>query len=260
MRDDQNVPESITPSGWDSIDPCPENVATDHVDAPPSFVVDHSQLTRAASPGKFEGELAATEFLYNLGQFDATESMDDGGGWWGMIRGPIDVPLVEFLDEGHDLCGLDIVFLRQTAGAIFHEGSDGFVSATYYDIPEELEAAWQEIVDDLNPEGDDDSPFEDSDDDDSCDHSDQCVCRTHYRNGDEITLHGCDGCSPSMINGVLCHETGCPEAWRDHTVSCFECGCEFRPSERYQRVCDDCSDPFALTAADLDESSDVFGL
>ena len=41
--------------------------------------------------------------------------------------------------------------------------------------------------------------------------------RTTYRNGDEIGLryNGCDGCSPATVNGVLCHETGCPDAWRD---------------------------------------------
>ena len=41
--------------------------------------------------------------------------------------------------------------------------------------------------------------------------------REHYNNGDPIDLkhNGCDGCSPSMINGVLVHERGCPDAWRD---------------------------------------------
>lgn len=45
--------------------------------------------------------------------------------------------------------------------------------------------------------------------------------RTHYLNGDEIGLQhtGCDGCSPSMIQGVLCHETGCPYAWKDDEES-----------------------------------------
>jgi len=44
--------------------------------------------------------------------------------------------------------------------------------------------------------------------------------RKNYNNGDEISLkqNGCDGCSPSMINGVLCHETGCPDAWRDKDI------------------------------------------
>lgn len=65
--------------------------------------------------------------------------------------------------------------------------------------------------------------------------------RTNYRNGDEISLAcGCDGCSPSMVNGVLCHESGCPDAWRDRGVACFECGCDFFPSERGLRTCPDC--------------------
>jgi hypothetical protein len=70
--------------------------------------------------------------------------------------------------------------------------------------------------------------------------------RTNYRNGDEISLScGCDGCSPSMINGVLCHESGCPDAWRDKAVACFECGCDFYPFQRGERTCPDC-----VTAAD----------
>lgn len=65
--------------------------------------------------------------------------------------------------------------------------------------------------------------------------------RTHYRNGDEIGLSGgCDGCSPSMINGHLCHEHGCTFAWRDYPVDCFECGFQFYPQERGQLVCIDC--------------------
>lgn len=70
------------------------------------------------------------------------------------------------------------------------------------------------------------------------------MARTHYRNGDEISLHcGCDGCSPSMINGVLCHETGCPEAWRDIPKACFVCGCDFLREGRFDTICPDCSDP-----------------
>ena len=44
--------------------------------------------------------------------------------------------------------------------------------------------------------------------------------RTRYRNGDPIGLkaNGCDGCSPVRVNYTLCHEAGCPDAWRDeHT-------------------------------------------
>ena len=66
--------------------------------------------------------------------------------------------------------------------------------------------------------------------------------RRRYRNGEGIALPGgCDGCDPSRINGMLCHEAGCPEAWRDHAVECSECGCAFYPEVRFQRVCEDCT-------------------
>lgn len=67
--------------------------------------------------------------------------------------------------------------------------------------------------------------------------------RTAYANGDEITLahNGCDGCTPASVNEHFCHEHGCPDAWRDRTRECFECGCDFRPSEQWLRTCDDCN-------------------
>ena len=67
--------------------------------------------------------------------------------------------------------------------------------------------------------------------------------RETYVNGDEVGLKecGCDGCSPAMVNGKLCHEHGCPDSWRDYSVPCRECGCNFLRSERHQRVCPDCS-------------------
>lgn len=65
--------------------------------------------------------------------------------------------------------------------------------------------------------------------------------RTKYRNGDEITLScGCDDCTPSMINGVLCHEQGCRDAWRDYKVECRSCFDDFYRSERFQVLCDNC--------------------
>jgi len=71
------------------------------------------------------------------------------------------------------------------------------------------------------------------------------MTRTQYNNGDEITLTecGCDGCSPSIINGVLCHETGCPDSWRDDSNSCEWCGQSFFAQERGQEFCDEeCED------------------
>ena len=67
--------------------------------------------------------------------------------------------------------------------------------------------------------------------------------RESYRNGDKIRLTecGCDGCSPAVINGILCHETGCPDAWRDNSIECHECGCDFIRSEKTESLCPDCA-------------------
>ncbi len=50
----------------------------------------------------------------------------------------------------------------------------------------------------------------------------------------------CNQCQAVTINGIPCHETGCPEAWRDESIECFECGCDFERTERHQTVCLDC--------------------
>ena len=65
--------------------------------------------------------------------------------------------------------------------------------------------------------------------------------RKQYYNGDPISLraNGCDGCSPSIINGKLCHEQGCPEEWKDREVECAWCGQKFFPTEKHQECCDE---------------------
>jgi hypothetical protein len=80
------------------------------------------------------------------------------------------------------------------------------------------------------------------------------MARNQYANGDEIVLAcGCNGCSPAVIQGVLCHEQGCPDAWRDHEVECYVCGCDFYPEYRNQTVCDDCMYPPEFDDADEEE-------
>lgn len=69
--------------------------------------------------------------------------------------------------------------------------------------------------------------------------------RTHYKNGDDIALthNGCDGCTPVMINGVLVHERGCPDAWRDEERECRWCGEMFYPRDEEQTCCsEDCGE------------------
>lgn len=47
----------------------------------------------------------------------------------------------------------------------------------------------------------------------------------------------CQSCQVLFINGLRCHESGCPDAWRDYTRECKECGTDFEPETRYQTVC-----------------------
>jgi len=76
--------------------------------------------------------------------------------------------------------------------------------------------------------------------------------RTHYRNGDEITLAcGCNDCSPSCINGVLSHETGCPSAWKDEPKQCTECDQPIY--SQFPRLCDFCQE-------ELDEANRLHDL
>jgi hypothetical protein len=52
----------------------------------------------------------------------------------------------------------------------------------------------------------------------------------------------CQQCNAVRVNGVLCHEHGCPDAWKDETRKCRLCGDSFRPTYRNQDTCDDCRD------------------
>ena len=49
----------------------------------------------------------------------------------------------------------------------------------------------------------------------------------------------CDQCEVMVINGVLCHEIGCPAAWKDYKRNCKWCGQEFIPEHVNQVCCDD---------------------
>ncbi len=55
--------------------------------------------------------------------------------------------------------------------------------------------------------------------------------------GKFVREYSCDSCQLVRINGVVCHETGCPEAWKDEIRECKECGSDFTPEERWQKCC-----------------------
>jgi len=48
----------------------------------------------------------------------------------------------------------------------------------------------------------------------------------------------CQSCEQLTINGVVTHELGCPDAWRDETRTCKWCGQPFKPTERHQVCCE----------------------
>jgi len=50
-------------------------------------------------------------------------------------------------------------------------------------------------------------------------------------------LKRCDQCEALMINGVYCHETGCPAAWKDTAKYCAWCGVMFYPEYQGQSYC-----------------------
>ena len=51
----------------------------------------------------------------------------------------------------------------------------------------------------------------------------------------------CKSCEALMINGVYCHEIGCPDSWKDYARNCRWCGEEFIPEDVNQVLCsEDC--------------------
>jgi hypothetical protein len=54
-----------------------------------------------------------------------------------------------------------------------------------------------------------------------------------------VATRNCQQCEVMYINGIRCHERGCPLAWADQAKLCKWCGQEFRPEERYQVFCDE---------------------
>ena len=96
---------------------------------------------------------------------------------------------------------------------------------------------WQVIAVDVN--------WEDSNL--SCDHCGDKIESAYPGTATESAAvrRGCDQCEALTINGVYCHETGCPNAWKDYDVECRFCGSLFRPEYSGQAYCDDsCRETF----------------
>lgn len=68
----------------------------------------------------------------------------------------------------------------------------------------------------------------------------------------------CNSCVAMTVNGVLCHEHGCPNAWKA-VRECAECGSPFVPENRFQECCDEqCHAAYyGLRMVDLDEIEEI---
>jgi hypothetical protein len=64
-------------------------------------------------------------------------------------------------------------------------------------------------------------------------------------------MSGCNHCEALMINGLFCHETGCPEARRERARHCPECGTRHDDVADAAMCCAD--EPLADLCAYLDE-------
>jgi len=49
----------------------------------------------------------------------------------------------------------------------------------------------------------------------------------------------CESCDCLFINGIKCHEIGCPDAWKDYKRECKWCGREFQPEDKNQQFCNE---------------------
>jgi len=53
----------------------------------------------------------------------------------------------------------------------------------------------------------------------------------------------CNSCDAIHINGLLCHEHGCPDSYKDAMVSCAWCGTMFKPEKDGDDLCStDCAE------------------
>ena len=50
-------------------------------------------------------------------------------------------------------------------------------------------------------------------------------------------MENCNQCEVLYINGIKCHETGCPEAYKDEVKECLWCGSKFKPDDKDQNCC-----------------------
>ena len=63
----------------------------------------------------------------------------------------------------------------------------------------------------------------------------------------------CNQCQAIRINGIICHETGCPNSHinlntgKPYGKECAWCGTEFEPEDKHQKFCsDECAESYNM--------------
>jgi hypothetical protein len=165
-----------------------------------------NDIIRPYGPGKFSTILDSYVYSVSLdGGCDEEEgSVSESGAWYGIMRNGRTIfrdhdPMLETLNAAEQ------EKLTSSAGVILYEDSNGFVYVSYYATDDELNAEWAKVVAEFaEPEEEDENRV------------------------------SCDQCQMLSINGVPCHETGCPNInarfdsntgqWTKQR-KCFDCGC-----------------------------------
>lgn len=108
---------------------------------------------RQYGPGKFDTILDSYVYAVSLegGCDDEAGSMDETGRWYGLMRHGSTIfrdhdPGLEPLNEA------EREVLNRAAGVILTEDSNGFVGVEYFDNVLKLDAAWQTILEQMEPE------------------------------------------------------------------------------------------------------------
>lgn len=109
-------------------------------------------LQRSEGPGKFEASLVIDEVAYELALCgcDEQESHDNGGGWYGLLRGPFRsegsfVDITPTMIAKHELTKDELDCLASVRGCIIWEDSQGFVDVEWYTNKRTMERAWKRV-------------------------------------------------------------------------------------------------------------------
>jgi hypothetical protein len=113
------------------------------------------ELPRYEGPGKFEGEIRLSEFIWSAtleGGGDGLGDVQDFG-YYSMVElGPeaVDDMAAYAKEADVELTADEREFIRGTAGAIVSEDNVGFVSVYYFDTKRELDEAWSGLEEDYD--------------------------------------------------------------------------------------------------------------